>query len=158
MMKAMPQSYTTTASTSDTATASTSTTVSGSAPSVACSSSSTSSGIKLGKPPSKMPKLLAKYSRPTSACTDQAQKIPLTPLAEYHKYLAICDEIQQREKTDADDDDNGMDCLYFWHQYKKELPIMYCLAMKVHSVPATSAPIERVLAMAVLSCGLTGLA
>lgn len=61
-----------------------------------------------------MPKLLAKYSRPTSACTDQVQKIPLTPLAEYHKYLAICDEIQQREKTDADDDDNGMDCLYFW--------------------------------------------
>jgi len=54
-----------------------------------------------------MPKLLAKYSRLTSVSADQVQKIPLTPLAEYHKYLAICDETQQR---DAYDDDNGMDC------------------------------------------------
>ena len=52
----------------DSATASTSrpTTVSDIAPSVASNiGSSTFSGIKLGKLPSKMPKLLAKYSRPT---------------------------------------------------------------------------------------------
>jgi len=136
-MKLMRVIQTTTASTGDTAT---SVTVSGSAPPVASNSSCTFSGNKLCKPPSKMSKLLAKYSRPTSASADQVQK-PLTPLAEYHKYLAICDEAQQR---DADDDDNGMDCLHFWHQHKKDLPIMYCLAMKVHSVPATSAPVERV--------------
>jgi hypothetical protein len=112
--------------------------VNGSAPSVVCNSSSTFSGMKLGKPPLKMPKLLAKYCRPTSASTDQVQKIPLTPLAEYHKYLDICDEIQQGQSTNYDDNDNGMDRLYFWHQHKKDLPIMYCLAMKVHSVGPTS--------------------
>jgi hypothetical protein len=56
----------------------------------------------------------------------------------------MCDEIQQGQMTNYDDNDNGMGCLYFWHQHKKDLPIMYCLAMKVHSVPATSAPVERV--------------
>jgi len=45
--------------------------------------------------------------------SDQDPTIPLRALAEYHKYLAICDEIQQPEKTYANDNDNGMDCLYF---------------------------------------------
>jgi hAT family C-terminal dimerisation region len=56
------------------------------------------------------------------------------PLAEYQKYLTICNC----------DYDGAEDCLKFWQRQRKELPTLYKVATKVHSVPATSAPIERV--------------
>jgi hypothetical protein len=43
-----------------------------------------------------------------------------------------------------DEDGEELDCLSFWNKKRKELPILFKLAMKVHSVPGTSAPIERV--------------
>jgi len=49
-------------------------------------------------------------------------------------------------KIEDDDDDEPEDCLEFWHNRPKELPSLnkFKLAMKVQSVPATSAPVERV--------------
>lgn len=91
-----------------------------------------------GQPPVKLPKLLAKYSRPpVTTVTTPAT----TPLSEYHKYLALCAE---RSQATRGDDDDLQDCLQFWQKHKKDLPILFHLAIKVHSVPATSAPIERV--------------
>ena len=81
----------------------------------------------------KLSKLFARYAR-SSVASAAVVSQPITPLAEYQKYLTICN-------CDYDGDD---DCLTFWHKHKKELPTLYKVAMKVHSVPATSAPIERV--------------
>jgi len=47
-------------------------------------------------------------------------------------------------KIEDDNDDEPEDCLEFWHNRRKELPNLFKLAMKVHSVPATSATLERV--------------
>jgi len=43
-----------------------------------------------------------------------------------------------------DENDEPEDCLEFWHNRRKEIPNLFKLSMKVHSVPATSAPVERV--------------
>ena len=69
---------------------------------------------------------------PTSASTSSAKQ-PLSTLAEYQKYLAMCQC-----------GDDVHDCLLFWKRNMIELPKLFELAMKVQSVPATSAPVERV--------------
>ena len=54
-------------------------------------------------------------------------------MVEYQKYLAM-----------SQCGDDVHDCLLFWKKNMKELPKLFELAMKVQSVPATSAPVERV--------------
>ena len=93
--------------------------------------------VSSGPPPTKLPKLLAKYARPPVMSAASATS-STTPLSEYHKYLTLCtDQLQT-------DDEDMQDCLQFWQKRKKDLPTLFQVAMKVHSVPATSAPIERV--------------
>jgi len=93
-----------------------------------------------GKPTTKLPKLLTKYSRQSTGTS--VKLIAATPLSEYHKSLTMCAELLA--KIEDDDDDEPEDCLELWHNKRKELPNLFKLAMKVHSVPATSATLERV--------------
>jgi len=53
-------------------------------------------------------------------------------------------------KIEDNDDDEPGDCLEFWHNRHKELPNLFKLAMKEHSVPATSAPVECVFSHGVI--------
>lgn len=84
-------------------------------------------------PPHKMPKLLQRYARSSTSASTSSAKQPLSTLAEYQKYLAMCQC-----------GDDTQDCLLFWKKNMTELPKLFELAMKVQSVPATSAPVERV--------------
>lgn len=98
----------------------------------------------LSKPPTKMPKLLSKYSRESTTAT-VSRPLLSTPLSEYHKYVALCAELRVKQDVgDADEVNLELDCLQFWHKKQNELPTLFKLAMKVHSVPATSAPVERI--------------
>jgi hypothetical protein len=58
--------------------------------------------------PAKKPKLLFKYSRP-STTTAASRQSPTTPLSEYHKYLAMCAELHAQQ----DEDGEELDCLSF---------------------------------------------
>jgi len=96
--------------------------------------------ISNGKPATKFAKLLAIYSRPNTGTS--VKLIATTQLSEYHKYLTMCAELLA--KIEDDDDDEPEDCLELWHNRRKELPNLFKLTMKVQSVPATSATVERV--------------
>jgi len=85
------------------------------------------------RPPHKMPNLLQRYARSSTSAYTSSAKQPLSTLAEYQKYLAMCQ---------CGDDIH--DCLLFWIKNITELPTIFELAMKVQSVPATSAPVERI--------------
>lgn len=41
-------------------------------------------------------------------------------------------------------DEEEADCLGFWKRHAKVFPMLYLVAMRVLTVPATSAPVERV--------------
>ena len=69
---------------------------------------------------------------PSPTSTSSAKQ-PLSTLAEYQKYLAMCQC-----------GDDVHDCLLFLKRNMIELPKLFELAMKMQSVPATSAPVERV--------------
>jgi hAT family C-terminal dimerisation region len=60
-------------------------------------------------------------------------KTTTSTLAEYQKYLAMCQC-----------GDDVHDSLLFWKKNMKELPKLFELVIKVPSMPATSAPVERV--------------
>jgi hAT family C-terminal dimerisation region len=63
----------------------------------------------------------------------------LTCYCELTKYA--CLHVQQETHDEAGEE---LHCLDFWHNKRKELPMQFKLAMKVHSAPGTSAPIEVV--------------
>ena len=56
---------------------------------------------------------------------------------------SVTDQLEQYFKM-CDDDPCDSDCLEFWSNRRDKLPILYELAVKFLSVPATSAPVERV--------------
>ena len=97
-------------------------------------STATPSQPVTSEPPNKIPKLFARYCRNSPAASSSSASQPLTPLAEYQKYLTMCN-------CDYDGDE---ECLAFWQRKRQDLPILFQLAMKVHTVPASSAPVERV--------------
>ncbi|KAK0150987.1 hypothetical protein N1851_007860 [Merluccius polli] len=48
-------------------------------------------------------------------------------------------------KIQVSSDEDGVDCLEFWKSQSKAFPRLYPVAMRVLAVPATSAPVERVI-------------
>jgi hypothetical protein len=52
------------------------------------------------------------------------------------QYFDMCDDNEEEDLTS--------DCLRFWTARKQRFPILYRLAMRSLSAPASSAPIERV--------------
>ena len=108
--------------------------------SVAVNSTVCSQEVATSKPHVKMPKLLAKYSRPVVAAAGIPMPKVTTPLSEYHKYLTLCSELQELMTM-------------MWRriilftvlaQAEERTAHLYQLALKVHSVPATAASIECV--------------
>jgi len=57
-----------------------------------------------------------------------------TAAAEFRKYVELCDNCGDKQ----------LSSLEFWPQHAKSLPRLHEVALKVLSVPATSAPVERV--------------
>lgn len=85
-------------------------------------------------PTQKRGKLFDRYG---SSHTAQSTSTP-TAAAEFRSYLELCDSYGGKQ----------LSCLEFWAQHSKSLPRLHEVALKALSVPATSAPVERV-----FSCG-----
>lgn len=104
------------------------------AASEACSSTTSSSTttIQAQQLPTKMPKLslLHKYANKLTS-TASTESVARNSAVEFQEYLTASTA-------------NVEDCLAFWNDNRKRFPRLYELAMKVHSIPATSAPVERV--------------
>ena len=104
-----------------------------------CSGSSSFSAACYSSPPreenwenpSKFPRLLAKYSRHRQRKSGGHNKTPRSELAEY---LKIVNEM----------DDVPSSAMKLWNMHGTKLPKLRQLALCVLSVPATSAPVERV--------------
>ena len=74
------------------------------------------------------PKLFAGLHRQAAR-----EVVPTSAERQYQKYLDLC---ETRDKV--------TDSLTFWRDHQKLLPDLYKLAMHLFTVPATSAPVERV--------------
>ncbi|XP_038061666.1 uncharacterized protein LOC119732280 [Patiria miniata] len=81
--------------------------------------------------PAKVPRLLAKYSRHRHRSGGPSQED--TTRRQLVKYLQVVSESQ-----------SILSALQFWQDMAKKLPTLYKLACKVLSVPASSAPVERI--------------
>jgi hypothetical protein len=60
-----------------------------------------------------------------------------SPSSQLMAYLSICDDYEYEASRE-----NA--CLNFWSLNRKKLGLIFPLAMRILSVPATSAPVERV--------------
>lgn len=86
-------------------------------------------GANTDSPPGKCPRLLARY-RAHKHLSHSAKDTGIS--AQIQKYF---DAIQDTEANTA---------LEFWSQNRERFPQLYSLAVKVLSIPASSAPVERV--------------
>ena len=70
-----------------------------------------------------------------SSESDAAQACStITAAAEFRKYVELCDSCGGDQ----------LSCLEFWAQHANSLPRLHEIALKALSVPAASAPVERV--------------
>jgi hypothetical protein len=58
-----------------------------------------------------------------------------SPSSQLMSYLSMCDDYESVGETP---------CLDFWSLNRKKLHLIFPVAMKIFSIPATSAPVERV--------------
>ncbi|CAL8333247.1 unnamed protein product [Merluccius merluccius] len=80
------------------------------------------------EPPDKTPRLFAGYRKKSNKKDDHVSSVQ----AELIRYIQVSsDEVEA-------------DCLGFWKRHAKVFPRLYLVAMRVLTVPATSAPVERV--------------
>ena len=89
--------------------------------------------------PSKVPRLFAGYRKKGKKKSEDHASSVKAELKRYIESAQICD--------DDDDDEAGaqpVDCMKFWNEHAQVFPRIYQVAMRVLSVPATSAPVERV--------------
>ena len=87
---------------------------------------------ELSPTPAKVPRLFSGYRKnPQKKNADPGSSVK----AELKRYIQNAESISE----EADND-----CLDFWNSHAKVYPRIYKVAMRVLSVPATSAPVERV--------------
>ena len=98
-------------------------------PSTSASTSSTS------RPrPAKLPRLIANYTINQANKVDMQMLLPISNRVsdELNKYL----QLPYNQTMDK--------CLSFWHLQRYTLPLLYMTVLNVLSIPATSAPVERI--------------
>lgn len=87
--------------------------------------------------PAKVPRLFAGYRKKSKKkkSEDRASSVK----AELKRYI-------ERAQIGDDDEEEALpvDCMKFWNEHAQVFPRIYQVAMTVLSVPATSAPVERV--------------
>jgi len=67
----------------------------------------------------------------------------LTPTTQLSA-TSLQQQILKYLEIDAKIEDDGFDCLVFWQQHRLQFDKLYHPAIRALSVPASSAPIERV--------------
>lgn len=76
----------------------------------------------------KTPRLFTGYRKKSNKKDDPVSSVK----AELIRYMQVSS------------DEEEADCLGFWKRHAKVFPMLYLVAMRVLTVPATSAPVERV--------------
>ena len=90
--------------------------------------------------PAKVPRLFAGY-RKKKKSEDHASSVK-AELKRYIESAQISDDAQIGDDDEAEA--KPVDCMVFWNEHAQVFPRIYQVAMRVLSVPATSAPVERV--------------
>ena len=84
----------------------------------------------------KLPRLFSRYDSHTQKKKVGAENIALTTKNQFAKYL---EEVDKYDPTEG-----RCHVFHFWANNKKKFPNLFSLAMRVLSIPASSAPVEGV--------------